>query len=164
MFSCKFFEIELIICIKMDLALNSLQRLICHTNQPTYLSIYLCVLLSTWISLSIYLYVSWGSHTSIYLWICLLIYLCSSIYLTVSLSSDLSIYLSIYLIVFCLSVFIYLCVCVCVCVCVSLRMCNYLFIQAHIYAHTCGNFCKYLKYKYWSEVCKKMISWNLYIF
>ena len=32
------FEIELIICIKMDLALNNLQRLICHknpTNQPT---------------------------------------------------------------------------------------------------------------------------------
>ena len=32
------FEIELIICIKMDLALNNLQRLICHqtktTNQP----------------------------------------------------------------------------------------------------------------------------------
>ena len=33
------FEIEQIICIKMDLALNNLQRLICHktqtTNQPT---------------------------------------------------------------------------------------------------------------------------------
>ena len=30
------FEIELIICIKVDLALNKLQRLICHkTNQPT---------------------------------------------------------------------------------------------------------------------------------
>ena len=32
-------EIELIICIKMDLTLNNLQRLICHktlpTNQPT---------------------------------------------------------------------------------------------------------------------------------
>ena len=29
-------EIELIICIKMDLAWNNLQRLICHkTNQPT---------------------------------------------------------------------------------------------------------------------------------
>ena len=35
------FEIELIICIKMDLALNNLQRLICHktqtSNQPTLL-------------------------------------------------------------------------------------------------------------------------------
>ncbi len=29
------FEIELIICIKIDLALNNLQRLICHKNQPT---------------------------------------------------------------------------------------------------------------------------------
>ena len=29
------FEIELLICIKMDLALNNLQRLICHKNQPT---------------------------------------------------------------------------------------------------------------------------------
>ena len=31
-------EIELFICIRMDLALNNLQRLICHknpTNQPT---------------------------------------------------------------------------------------------------------------------------------
>ena len=35
------FEIELIICIRMDLALNNLQRLICHktqaSNQPTNL-------------------------------------------------------------------------------------------------------------------------------
>ena len=34
------FEIEQIFCIKIDLALNNLQRLICHkiqpTNQPTY--------------------------------------------------------------------------------------------------------------------------------
>ena len=29
------FEIELIICIKIDLALNNLQRLICHKIQPT---------------------------------------------------------------------------------------------------------------------------------
>ena len=29
------FEIELIICIKMDLALNNLHRLICHKTQPT---------------------------------------------------------------------------------------------------------------------------------
>ena len=28
-------EIELIICIKMDLELNNLQRLTCHKNQPT---------------------------------------------------------------------------------------------------------------------------------
>ena len=28
-------EIELTICIKMDLALNNLQRLICHKTQPT---------------------------------------------------------------------------------------------------------------------------------
>ena len=27
------FEIQLIICIKMDLASNNLQRLICHKNQ-----------------------------------------------------------------------------------------------------------------------------------
>ena len=27
--------IELIICVKMDLALNDLQRLICHKTQPT---------------------------------------------------------------------------------------------------------------------------------
>ena len=29
------FEIELAICIKMDLALNNLQRLIWHKTQPT---------------------------------------------------------------------------------------------------------------------------------
>ena len=29
------FEIELIICIKMDLDLNNLQRLICHKTQTT---------------------------------------------------------------------------------------------------------------------------------
>ena len=29
------FEIELIIYIKIDLALNNLQRLICHKTQPT---------------------------------------------------------------------------------------------------------------------------------
>ena len=29
------FEIELTICIKIDLALNNLQRLICHKTQPT---------------------------------------------------------------------------------------------------------------------------------
>ena len=45
------FEIELTICLKMDLALNNLQRMICHKNQLTnqlnyinivkfYLSIY----------------------------------------------------------------------------------------------------------------------------
>ena len=40
------FEIELIIYIKMDLALNNLQRLICHktptTSQPTLLQWYHC--------------------------------------------------------------------------------------------------------------------------
>ena len=41
MYSCltELFEIEPFICIKMDLALNNLQILICHktlpTNQPT---------------------------------------------------------------------------------------------------------------------------------
>ena len=36
-YSCKteLFEIELIIYIKMDLALYNLQRLICHKPQPT---------------------------------------------------------------------------------------------------------------------------------
>ena len=29
------FEIEQFICIKMDLALNNLQRLVCHKIQPT---------------------------------------------------------------------------------------------------------------------------------
>ena len=29
------FEVELIICIKIDLALNSLQRFICHKTQTT---------------------------------------------------------------------------------------------------------------------------------
>ena len=35
----EFFEIQVIICIKLDFALNNLQRLICHkiqtTNQPS---------------------------------------------------------------------------------------------------------------------------------
>ena len=36
-FVCKteLFEIELIVCIKIDLVLNNLQRLICHKTQPT---------------------------------------------------------------------------------------------------------------------------------
>ena len=29
----KLFEIELFICIKMDLTLNNIQKLICHKNQ-----------------------------------------------------------------------------------------------------------------------------------
>ena len=33
----EFFEIELIICIKMDLALNNLQMLICHKTQTNTL-------------------------------------------------------------------------------------------------------------------------------
>ena len=37
LYSCKteLFKIELIICIKIDMALNNLQRLICHTTQTT---------------------------------------------------------------------------------------------------------------------------------
>ena len=36
-YSCEtdLFEIEVIICIKMDWALNNLQRLICHKTQQT---------------------------------------------------------------------------------------------------------------------------------
>ena len=36
-YSCwtELFEIEMIVCIKMDLALNNQQRLICHKNTPT---------------------------------------------------------------------------------------------------------------------------------
>ena len=33
------FEIKVTICIKMDLALNNLQRLICHKTQPTNQSV-----------------------------------------------------------------------------------------------------------------------------
>ena len=33
------FEIELTICIKIDLALNNLQRLICHKTQQTNQSV-----------------------------------------------------------------------------------------------------------------------------
>ena len=44
------FEIQLIICLKMDLALNNLQRLICHktqtTNQLTRLVVWLQLFLS----------------------------------------------------------------------------------------------------------------------
>ena len=37
MYSCytELIEIELTICIKMDLALNKQQRLMCHKTQPT---------------------------------------------------------------------------------------------------------------------------------
>ena len=34
-YQTELFEIELTICIKMDLVLNNLQRLICHKTQPT---------------------------------------------------------------------------------------------------------------------------------
>ena len=45
------FEIELLICIKMDKALNNLQRLIClknkqantHTHSHTHVYVYICV-------------------------------------------------------------------------------------------------------------------------
>ena len=37
MYSCltELFKIEVTICVKMDLALNNLQSLICHKTQPT---------------------------------------------------------------------------------------------------------------------------------
>ena len=35
LYTHELFEIELIICIKMDSALNNLQWLICHENQTT---------------------------------------------------------------------------------------------------------------------------------
>ena len=38
------FEIELFICIKMDLALNNLQRLICHKTQTNKQTINACIL------------------------------------------------------------------------------------------------------------------------
>ena len=34
--STELFEIDRINCIKMDLALNNLQRLLCHETQPIY--------------------------------------------------------------------------------------------------------------------------------
>ena len=34
-YKIELFEIEVIICLKMDLALNNRQRLICHKIQPT---------------------------------------------------------------------------------------------------------------------------------
>ena len=40
--NAKLFEIELIIYIKLDLALNNLQRLICHKIQPTNHRLHLC--------------------------------------------------------------------------------------------------------------------------
>ena len=58
------FEIELTIYIKMDLALNNLQRLICHKpNQPTLfifilllllplLQLFLAILLASWVQCS----------------------------------------------------------------------------------------------------------------
>ena len=36
------FEIELTICIDIDLVLNNLQRLICHKTQPTNLTYVIC--------------------------------------------------------------------------------------------------------------------------
>ena len=50
----EFFEIKLFICMKMDLALNNLQWLICHKTKPNQTIIRLCVsitavLLQRWI-------------------------------------------------------------------------------------------------------------------
>ena len=38
-----FVEIEQTICTKIDLALNKLQRLICHKTQPNYSFVSLCL-------------------------------------------------------------------------------------------------------------------------
>ena len=82
------FEIDLIICIKMDLTLNNLKKLICHkiqptnqpTNQPTYLSLYLSINLSSCLNwfLSIYLcsYLFIYHFIFIYLLLSIPIYLC----------------------------------------------------------------------------------------
>ena len=67
------FEKELNICIKMDLALNNLQRLVWHktktTNQQIYLSIYLSITVCSYlyIYLYIYIYVYISIYFSLYL-------------------------------------------------------------------------------------------------
>ena len=37
LYKTELFELELLFCIKMDLVLNNLQRLICHKTQTNYI-------------------------------------------------------------------------------------------------------------------------------
>ena len=73
------FEIELIIFIKMDLALNNLQRLICHKIQPTQPNPTqpqtMCLQI-IYIHTYIYIYI----YIHIYIYICIYICVCVCIY------------------------------------------------------------------------------------
>ena len=88
------FEIELFICIKMDLALNNLKRLICHKNQPNKQSssyklqilffLFIPSILSCSLSLSLSLSLSFSlslyhaharTHTHTHIYICVYIYI-----------------------------------------------------------------------------------------
>ena len=78
LYLCKtdLFEIELVICIKMDLVLNNQQRLICHKTQTTnrtikslwlFLFRTILIILSFWWSLLVLLFTSLPLSSSI-LW------------------------------------------------------------------------------------------------
>ena len=119
-YSCctELFEIELIICIKIDLALNSLKRLICHKtrsiNQPyrNTLQIKFCYRNSLKIKLEVISECQTcitHTHTP-----------------TVT-------YMYIYM---------YIYVCVCVCVCVYVRVCIYIYIYIR------GDFNKFQDFLY----------------
>ena len=74
---------------KMDLALNNLQKLICHKTQQT----------KPYVSQSIYLSIYLSLFLSIHLWLCLSLFICISIYFFpfIYLSLFISFYQSIHL-------------------------------------------------------------------
>ena len=82
------FEIELTIGIKMDLALNNLQGLICHkTNQPTFRSLHIVSFLSNLNLLSLFLSLNviifFFFFTYLYVFLLSAYYFCQNIHFSI---------------------------------------------------------------------------------
>ena len=83
------------ICIKMDLALNNLQMLICHKIQPTnhiyiYIYIYMRIMIVVCIYIYMYMCVCVYSCTCIYICVCVCVcaYVCVCVYVWKRLNFD----------------------------------------------------------------------------
>ena len=116
-------EIELFICIKMDLALNNLKRLICHKTQTNSQSI------------CFYRFISVSIFTSVYPYIPTTVWLILS-----SLSQSFSIYIF-------LSVYLHLSLSVCPCLSIFsffISICFYQYISVSMFTSICLSFSIYL--------------------
>ena len=86
-YETELFEIELIIYIKMNLALNNLQRLICDKTQPTNKIVHSSLFSALYIYIYIYKYI----YVCIYMCVCVCV--CNSMYIILSLYLSLYIYI-----------------------------------------------------------------------